>query len=150
MPLALDMLYHKTVALMNDSAANLITVEKAKIKFASLQHQMKSKAIAMMEEMIAEEQRLLHRATLEDERENNIVAAITDEIYDDVFAATPELKTTAKGKKRYVTPILKYRKERLEAHFLTAESHFIDKIIAHFKKQLEEKMTGSLTSILSG
>jgi hypothetical protein len=142
LPLNMDVFFHKTIALMNDSAANLITVEKAKLKFKLIQHRMKSKVIAMMDEMIAEEKRLLHRATLEDERENNIISAITDEIYDDVFAATPELKCTVKGKKRYVMGILKFKKERLDAHFLTAESHFVDRVITVFKKQLDEKMNG--------
>ncbi|KAF1831454.1 hypothetical protein BDW02DRAFT_606538 [Decorospora gaudefroyi] len=125
----LDTLYHDRVALMNESAANLITVEKAKLKLAPLQHRMKSKVIAMMDEMMAEEKRLLHRATMEDERENNIVSAVTDEIYDDVFAATPELRTT-------------FKKERLDAHFLSPEAHFVDRFITLFKNQLEEKMTG--------
>ncbi|KAG9189641.1 hypothetical protein G6011_06509 [Alternaria panax] len=142
LPLNMDVLFHKTVALMNNSAANLITVEKAKAKFAPMQHGMKSKVLAMMDEMIIEEKRLLHRATLEDERENNMISAITDEIYDDVLAATPELKCTVKGKKRYVMGVLRFKKQRLEEHFLTAESHFVDRVIAIFKKQLDEKMTG--------
>jgi hypothetical protein len=142
LPLRMDMLVHQTIALMNGSAANLITVEKAKLKFAPMRQRMKSKVLAMLDEMIAEEKRLLLRATLEDERENNMISSITDEIYDDVFAATPEIKSIVKGKKRYVMGVMKFKKQRLEAHFLTAENHFVDKAISVFQKQLDEKMAG--------
>ncbi|KAI4647068.1 uncharacterized protein J4E78_009040 [Alternaria triticimaculans] len=140
LPLTMDDLFNKTMALMKDSAANLITVEKAKLKFLPMQHRMKSKILAMMDEMIAEEKRLLHRATLEDERENNMIATITDEIYDYVFAATPEIKSIVKGKKRYHMPVLKFKKSQLEARFLKAENHFVDRAIATFRTQLDDKM----------
>lgn len=142
LPPALDTIYHKMVALMNDSAANLMTVEKSKMKFLPLRHKMRSKIVGLMEEMIAEEKKLLHRATLEDERENNIISAITDEIYDDVFASFPEIKSTVKGKKRYWMPILRFRKSQLEARFLKEESHFVDKVMSSFMKQLEDRMSG--------
>jgi hypothetical protein len=128
---------------MNKSQANLITVEKAKLKWKPLQHRMQSKLMAMMDEMAIEEKRLLNQATLKDERENNIIAAITDDIFDDVCVSAPDLKPTAPGKpKRYVTGILKYKKERLELHFLDEEAHFVDRLIKLFQTQLEEKMCG--------
>ena len=142
LPLNMDKLFHQAIALMNSSAANLITVEKAKLKFGPMQHRMKSKVLAMVDEMIAEEKRLLHRATLEDERENNLISAITDEIYDDIFAATPELKSIVKGKKRYHMGILKFKKIQLENRFLAAENHFVDRAIEQFRNQLNEKMGG--------
>jgi hypothetical protein len=70
--------------------------------------------MAMLDEMIAEEKRMLHRATLKDERGNNIISALTDNIYDDVFISAPPLKVspTPPGKaKRYVTPVFKFRKD---------------------------------------
>ncbi|KAH7374324.1 hypothetical protein BKA66DRAFT_534116 [Pyrenochaeta sp. MPI-SDFR-AT-0127] len=141
LPFALDQLYHETLAIMNVSAANLITVEKAKLKFEPLRHRMKSKMMALAEELIAEQNRLLHRATLEDERENNIIAAITNSIYDDVFMSAPELKPTPPGKpKRYVSPVFKFRKHRLEEHFLAPDDHFVDKVIQLFEDQLERNM----------
>lgn len=141
-PLQLDRLYLGTSALMNNSAANLITVEKAKIKWKPYRQLMKSKILAMMEELLVEEKKLLNRATLADERENNLITFLTDSIYDDVFASTPELKPTAPGKpKRYVTPILRFRKDRLEKHFLTTDDHFIDELVNTFQDQLDEKMT---------
>ncbi|KAH9866645.1 hypothetical protein J1614_008337 [Plenodomus biglobosus] len=141
LPLQLQRLYVLTLSLINNSAANLITVEKAKKKWEPYKHGIQSKVLAMMDELIAEELRLRHRVTLEDARENNVIAAITDGIYDDVFASTPDLKPSQQGKpKRYVTPVLRYRKERLEKHFLSPDDHFIDKIINTFQDQLDEKM----------
>ncbi|KAF2819433.1 hypothetical protein CC86DRAFT_432039 [Ophiobolus disseminans] len=145
LPLQLDRLYHETALLMNKSQANLITVEKSKLKWSPYRHRLQSKLMAMLEEMFAEEQRFLHRATLKDERENNMIAALTDNIYDDVFMSTPELKVnpTPPGKaKRYVTPVFRFRKDRLETHFLHAEAHFVDRLVVLFQSQLREKMEG--------
>ena len=141
LPPSLDRLYLEAISMMNKSQANLITVEKAKLKFDPLRIRMKSKLMAMMDEMATEEKRLLNRATLKDERENNMVAALTDSIFDDVCACAPALKATLPGKsKRYVTPIFKFKKDCLEKHFLHEEAHFVDRFIKLFQEQLEEKM----------
>jgi hypothetical protein len=145
LPLQLDSLYHDTVALMNKSQANLTTVEKAKLKWSPYRHRMQSKLMAMLDEMMAEEKRFLHRATLKDERENNIISVLTNDIYDDVFISVPQLKVspTPPGKaKRYVTPVFKFRKDRLETHFLHDKAHFVDRLIELFQTQLHEKMEG--------
>lgn len=142
LPMGMVRLYEDTVKLMNESAANLVTVEKAKNKWKPYSHRMQSKLTAMMDEMLTEEKRLLHRATLKDERENNVISSITDSIYDDVFNSSPALKATPPGKpKRYVTPKLKFQKALLEKHFLDSNAHFVDKVIAAFQTQLEDKMT---------
>jgi hypothetical protein len=145
LPMQLDRLYHETVSLMNRSQANLITVEKAKLKWRPFRHSIQAKVMAMMEEMIAEERRFLHRVTLKDERENNLIAALTDNIYDDVCVSAPALKVTPTppGKaKRYVTPVFKFRKDRLETHFLHEEAHFVDRLIKLFEEQVQAKMFG--------
>ncbi|KAI8942139.1 hypothetical protein NX059_000229 [Plenodomus lindquistii] len=141
LPLQLDRLYVDTLGLISHSAANLITVEKAKKKWGPYRHRIQSKAMAMMDELMSEQLKLRHRAIIEDDRENNLIAAMTDDIYDDVFASTPELKPTPPGKpKRYVTPILRFRKDRLEKHFLSPDDHFVDRTISFFQDQLDEKM----------
>lgn len=43
---------------------------------------------------------------------------------------------------RYITPIFRFRKERLEEHFLDEEDQFVDRLIGTFKDQLEEKING--------
>jgi hypothetical protein len=147
LPLQLDRLYQETVALMNRSQANLITVEKAKLKWVSYRLRMQSKLTALMDEMMAEENRFLNRSTLKDERENNLITTLTDAIYDDVFMSFPDLKVnpTPPGKpKRYKTPILPFRKARLEAHFLAEDAHFVDRLIALFQDQLQTKMFGHI------
>jgi hypothetical protein len=144
LPLQLDRLYKETVDLMKNSQANLITVEKSKFKWAPFRHRMQSKLTAMMEEMMAEENRFINRATLKDERENNIISALTDNIYDDVISSAPPLKTSSGKTKRYVTPIFKFRKDRLETHFLHEEAHFVDRLIILFQEQLQEKMFGHI------
>jgi hypothetical protein len=150
LPPCIDRLYWETLNMMNNSAANLITVEKAKLKWSPLQLQMQSKLLAMVDEMIVEEKRLLHRITLEDERENNIIATITDNIFDDVLLSAPAQKPTAPDKpRRYVTPVFKFRKARLEEHFLHDDAHFVDRLIKEFKDQLEGKIGGLIDKHLA-
>lgn len=141
LPMQLHRLHHETVKIINESAANLITVEKARNKWAPHRQRMQSKLTAMLDEMTAEQTRLRNRATLEDDRENNLIASITDAIYDDVFATTPEYKVTAPGKRqRYVTPVLKFRKHRLEKYLISPNDHFVDRVIDTFQDQLDTNM----------
>ncbi|KAL1796404.1 hypothetical protein ACET3X_004944 [Alternaria dauci] len=161
LPLNMDVFFKKTISLMNNSAANLITVEKAKRKFLPIRQRMKSKVLAMMDEMIIEEKRLLHRATLEDERENNMISAITDEIYDDVFAATPELKYTAKGKKRYVKQLDEKMTGLIDKHFERMNAMFdefskylrdhapVDYLISPLGEQVREQLEKHIVFIES-
>jgi hypothetical protein len=144
LPLQFDRLYQNTVDLMNRSQANLITVEKSKIKWRPFRLRIQSKLTAMMEDILVEEKRFLNRTTLKDERENNLIASLTDNIYDDVFISAPALKTPPGKAKRYVTPVLRFRKARLETHFLHDEAHFVDRLVKLFQKQLQEKMFGHI------
>ncbi len=136
-------LYDDTLNMMNQSAANLITIEKAKKRWKSFRNRLEIKMKVMVDEMMVEERRMLNRVTMQDERENNIIAEITDAIFDDVLNTTPDQKETSPDKpKRYVTPVFKFRKDRLEKHFLAPKSHFVDRLITLFQKQLEERMYG--------
>ncbi|KAL5117630.1 hypothetical protein ACEQ8H_004523 [Pleosporales sp. CAS-2024a] len=149
LPPAIDRLYRETLDMMSRSAANLITVEKAKMKWSPLNLTMHSKLLGMADEMIAEEKRLLHRITLEDERENNIIAAITDKIFDDVLLSVPAEKPSNGKYKRYVTPIFKFRKERLVKHFINDEAHFVDRVIKEFKDELDGRIQGLIDKHLA-
>lgn len=139
---AMERLFNLTVDMMGSSAANLFTVERAKTKWKTMRPKIQAKLIAMMEEMMTEENRMFHRATLKDDRENNIIADFTGVIYDQTLKSEPELKSSATAKsKKYVTPIFKYRKRLLqELFFDNVEGHFVDRLIDTFEAQLEEKM----------
>ncbi|KAI8930516.1 hypothetical protein NX059_012465 [Plenodomus lindquistii] len=51
----------------------------------------------MMDLLMSEQLKLRHCAIIEDEREKNLIAAMTDTIYDNVLASTPKLKPTQLG-----------------------------------------------------
>jgi hypothetical protein len=144
LPPTLDWLSSLTITEMEQSSASMFTVERAKMKWRPMRVRMQSKLMAMMDEMFVEEKKMLYRATLEDERENNIIASITDFIYGDVLRSTPELKPSTSGKsKRYVTPVFQFRKDRMEEHFFTdIDGHFVDRLVDRFKEQLQERMDG--------
>lgn len=145
LPLQMEKFFRKVVASINQSQANLITVEKAKLKWKSHQLLALTKLKVMMDEMMAEQHRFFLRITLKDDRENNLIAVLTDPIFEDVLNSTPELKDTPPGKpKRYVTPVTRFRKENLHKHFLNEKSHFVDRLIQLFQDQVEEKMVALL------
>ncbi|KAH8724226.1 hypothetical protein GQ44DRAFT_760353 [Phaeosphaeriaceae sp. PMI808] len=145
LPREIDRLYHEIISMMSRSSANLITVEKSKLKWVRYRNPMQSKLKAMLKEMADEEQRFLNRATLKDERENNMIAALTDSIYDEVFISTPALKTNSapnSKKKYYVSSLIQFRKEGLARRFLNDKAHFVDRLTDLFREQLQDKMLG--------
>lgn len=129
---------------MSNSAADMFTVERAKMKWKPMRTRMQSKLLAMIDEMISEESRALNRATMKDERENNVIADMTDKIYTGILKSTPKMKPTPEGKPiRYVSSVYVHRKEKLQDEFIShPEGHFVDRLIAAFQHQLQEKMYG--------
>lgn len=95
----------------------------------------------MLDEMVAEEQRFLNRSTMQDDRENNFISTVTDEIFLRISASMPDERPGGK-KKRYVTPIMKHRVELLETALITGKIHIVDQIVNLFELSLKEKMEG--------
>ncbi|OAL48292.1 hypothetical protein IQ07DRAFT_681710 [Pyrenochaeta sp. DS3sAY3a] len=142
LPLCMDRLYFATIALMSDTAANVVTVEKAKMKWKSAQHRLQTRAVSMINHIMAEEKRLMNRVTLEDERENNLIAEITDSIYDEVFTSLPELVSKPGQKKRYIMSMINFKRSLLKERLISSEpqAHFVDKLLALFQDRLDETM----------
>lgn len=154
---ASDQIYYTSVSLIENCAANLITVEKAKRRWKQYQHKMLIKFRTLMKNIEKEEKRLLLWANIEDKRENNLIALLTDEIYDEVYNSAPELKETPPGKpKRYVRPKVKYQKEKMEDLLLKPNDHFVDRAMKSFQQKADatmvamiEKTFGDISEMLS-
>ena len=123
---------------IHESAANLTIVERANRKWKQTRLPIKNHIIGAGEKLGEEQRRLYCRITMEDNRENNLVASVTDELFDQIFASFPELKKTNSGKKSYVTPITKWRKQLMDKLFLQADDHIVDKLSKTFLDQLEK------------
>ncbi|KAF2126021.1 hypothetical protein P153DRAFT_408019 [Dothidotthia symphoricarpi CBS 119687] len=146
---ALDQLHDKTNVMMNDSSANLVTVDKAKRKWNPLRHQIQAKLMILMDEVDKLEKKTLEWATMEFGRENNLIAQITDDIYVDVFQSEPELKPPPvagkkKQYKRYVTPKIGFQKKRMEELFLDPKNHLVDRLLKHFQSEFDTIMRSLL------
>lgn len=142
LPLWMNRFYFATVTQMNNTAANLVTVEKAKKKWSFSRYRLQTKVEAMVHEMMVEEKRLLNRVTLEVERENNLIAEITDSIYDEVFASFPELKSKPGQAKRYVMSPVHFRRNLLKELLISPgpQAHFVDKVCALYQEKSGEMM----------
>lgn len=138
LPLCMDRLFFTTIALMNDTAANLVTVEKAKLKWKSARHRLQTRAVSMIDDLMAQEKWLMNRVTLDDERENNLIAEITDSIYDEVFTSLPEVVSKPGQKQRYIMSMINFKRNLLKELLISPEAHFVDKLFILFQDRFDE------------
>lgn len=150
-PLALGELHEKVISEIEKSAANLATVETAKRKWNSTYEQMQAKMMRLLDSVAEEQYRLKIRAIMEDERENSLVAMITDELYEAILSCEPGRKPTSTGKPgKYVMPKFKLQKKLMEELFMSPNDHFVDQLINKFKEQLAIKMNSLITGCFNG
>jgi hypothetical protein len=151
---AFDQLHQKVLRMMCSCAANLPTVEKAKKKWTPFHLKVQAKLIGLMEAVARVQAERLEWATMAYDRENNLVAEITDDIYTEVFHTLPALKAlNPKAKrqyKQYVEPKLKFQKRKLSEMFLHGDRHFIDIVINHFQGEFDKKMRSTLGEHFTG
>ena len=137
---SLDQLHHKITNMIHDSGANMVTIEKARKRWAPLRNKLQAKLMVMMEEVSKLEKLMFESATMEFGQERNLISYMTDDLYTEVFEAVPEEKPPLPAKsgkkkpaKRYVMPKLKFQKKRMEDLFLNPDTHFIDQIFLRFQ-----------------
>ncbi|KAF3036845.1 hypothetical protein E8E12_007724 [Didymella heteroderae] len=151
---AFDQLHKKVLHMMSKSAANLPTVEKTKKKWTTFHHKVQAKVIGLMEAVARVQTERLEWATMAYDRENNLIAELTDDIYTDVFNTVPALKApnpkAKKQYKQYVEPKLKFQKRKLADMFLHSDRHFVDIAINHFQGEFDKKMRSTLGEYLAG
>lgn len=151
---AFDKLHNKVIQMMSVSTANLPTVEKSKKKWTPFRHKVQAKLIGLMDPVHNVRAERLEWATMTYDRENNLVAEITDEIYIEVFSTVPAFKTPNPKAKRqyrqYIEPKLKFQKRILTDMFLHDDRHFVDSVINHFQAEFDKHMRRTLLEHFSG
>lgn len=147
-------MYYRTVDRVNDSSANLVVAEKVKRKWSPLRDQLQLKVTLLKEKVDQWEKHMFERATMQYGEEGNLIADLTNDMYDFVLESEPELKppnpALKKQYKRYVTPKLKFQKKEMENQFLNPDDHFIDRIFAHFQKEFDDGMQKLIDEYFAG
>ncbi|KAJ8119004.1 hypothetical protein OPT61_g125 [Boeremia exigua] len=138
---ALDQLHTKVNSMMHTSTANLPTTEKAKKRWAPFRNKVRAKLIGLMNAIEQHQSKALEWATLAFNKENNLIANVTDDIYIEVFNTVPALKQpnpkAKKQYKQYVEPKLKFQKRKLADMLLHGDRHIVDMIINQFQAEFD-------------
>jgi hypothetical protein len=151
--IALKQLHDKTDVMIGDCAANLVTVDKAKRKWAPFNRKLQVKLMGLMDEITKTQQRTLEWATMKYDCNNNAISEVTDDIFDEVFDATPALNPPNPKRKRqakYVEPRIKFQKKKLENMFLQPENHFVDRVIERMQSQFDKHIQNTLDKHFAG
>lgn len=133
--------YQTVRRTINNSAANLNTIEKSKWRWGKLMLFWRSKLQGLMQQLVAEESQFFSHTVSTVDRENKLIALVTDDLYEQVFLATPDLKKSSPGKpKQYVTPRIKFQKDLMEELFLEKD-HIVDRVLSLYNKKLNNCLT---------
>jgi hypothetical protein len=154
---SLHHLHLKITKMINDSNANMVTIEKAKKRWAPLYNRLQAKLMVLMDEVSKLEKLMYEGATMEFGQERNLISYMTDDLYTKVFEAVPEEKPPLparsgkkKPAKRYVMPKIKFQKKVMEDLFLNPESHLIDQVLKRFQSEFDDAMRTLLEKHLDG
>lgn len=136
--------HSKINRVITEAAANVPTVEKAKLKWEPLKRRVRVKLETLVEEVDRVHSRILEWATMEHERQNSLVSSITDDIFIEVFNSVPPLKPlnpkAKKPKQQYVTPKIKFQQAKLRELLLTPDDHFVEKAINLFQSEFDKRI----------
>ncbi|CAO2651542.1 Nn.00g041120.m01.CDS01 [Neocucurbitaria sp. VM-36] len=142
--IAVDQLHTKTMTTIDKSTANIVTIDKAKAKWGPYRDKIQAKMMILMTEVAQTEKRALDWATMQFRQHSNLVGSITDDWYDDILKAAPELKPSVaegKQKKQYMKPgKFQYQKDRMASYFLSSQEPFADRALKHFQAQFDQDM----------
>ncbi|KAI4912024.1 hypothetical protein J4E90_006844 [Alternaria incomplexa] len=141
---SIDIIYQKAMMEIDDSAANILIIERAKSKLQKIRAKLGLKMKALMEEVEKTAKSSLYWATMEDECSNSLVSCITDGIFDQVFNARPPLHQPKRAgtttKQKYATPVGKFQKDLLAELMITPGDHFVDRTIEYFEQEVVTNM----------
>ncbi|KAF1847434.1 uncharacterized protein K460DRAFT_306593 [Cucurbitaria berberidis CBS 394.84] len=137
---AVDQLHQYTIATIDESTANIVTIDQAKKRWGPYREKIQARMMILMAEVRRIEKRTLDWATMQSAQYNNLVGSITDAWYDDIFHAAPALKPAVPGKKKqYVKPgKFQYQKDRMATHFVKSKDPFVDRALNQFQGQFDE------------
>jgi hypothetical protein len=151
--IALEQLHEKTGKMIGVCAANLVTVDKAKRKWAPFNRRLEAKMMRLMEEITKIQQRTLEWATMKYDCNRNAMSEVTDDIFDEVFDATPALSPPNPKRKKqakYVEPKIRFQKKKLEELFLHPDNHFVDRVVKHMQSQFDRHVKYTLHKHFAG
>jgi hypothetical protein len=136
--------HQKIIRVMTKAAANVPTVEKAKQKWQHVRPHVLVKLETLMDDVERVQARALEWATMEYDRQRNLISDITDNIYIEVFNSAPALKPpnpkAKKQSKQYVMPKMKFQQARLKEMFLSPDSHFVGQAVNLFRSEFEKNI----------
>lgn len=151
---SLNAFHLKIIRVINNSAANVPTVEKAKSKWEPLNWKMQAKIESLMDEVEQIQSRILEWATMEFERKTSLISEVADDIYVEVYNTAPALKPVnpkaKKQYKQYVEPKLKFQKKKLSEMFFQSDNHFVEQVINHFQSEFDKAIRQTLDKHFSG
>jgi hypothetical protein len=136
-------------------AANVLVVDKAKNRWRAFHNKFIVKATTLLDQIRRFEKRTQIWATMETRQENNLIASITDEVYDKVFQSVPPTKeptTTRKNASstpRYTMPKIKYKKSKLQKQMTSDENHFVDEVIENFQLHIDNQINKLLDAFFN-
>ncbi|KAF2448958.1 hypothetical protein P171DRAFT_452610 [Karstenula rhodostoma CBS 690.94] len=136
--------HFSVMSMLDTSSANVMVVEQAKRKWGIVRKKLHLKMEDLMNELYRIQQQAVLRATMEDGRQNCLVAAITDTMFNDVFASEPASKPGCGDKKKFVEPKVKYQKRLMTNLLLDPDNHIVD----HVFKQFHEEYTKATNNLL--
>lgn len=142
---AVAQLHSQIRKTIENSTANLVIIDKAKIKWSNYGEKMEAMMMVLMTEVAKVKKRELDLATMKFGRDDNLVSSITDGLYDDVLDAAPDLKPSVPGakkqKKQYTKPgRFQFQKNRMRSHFVGAKEDFVDKTFRTFQTRFDKNI----------
>ncbi|CBX97359.1 hypothetical protein LEMA_P104900.1 [Plenodomus lingam JN3] len=143
---ALASLHTKVITMMEKSSANVVTIERSKLKWKPLQTQLRAKLKIMSQDAQKLVQLKHEAATMEYSQERALITCLTDDMFSKIFEAIPDEKNPASSKsekkkrKTYVMSKSKWQKKLMEELFLSPDAHFVDLVFRYFKKQFDNDM----------
>jgi hypothetical protein len=146
--------YKKINHKITNAAANVPTVEKARLKWEPLKRRVLVKLGTLEDEVERVQSRMLEWATMEHGRQSSLVSSITDSIFDEVFNSVPPLKPlnpkAKKPKQQYVMSKIKFQKAKLRELLLTPEDHFVEKAINLFQSEYDKRIRHTIDQTIAG
>jgi hypothetical protein len=119
--------------MLDGTSASVMVVSQAKRKWGNIRKNLPLKMGNLMKELDRTQKQAVLHATMEDGRQNCLVATITDDMFDAVFASEPDLKPGSDpAKKKFVEPKVKFQKRRMKELLLSPENHIVDNVFKQF------------------
>ncbi|KAF1938096.1 hypothetical protein EJ02DRAFT_469208 [Clathrospora elynae] len=87
----INLIYQKAMNEVDESAANILIIEKAKTKLQKMRPRLQLKIQGVINEIDKTAKSSLYWATMEDERDSSIISFITESILDQFFTTLPPL-----------------------------------------------------------